>query len=1256
MYGGFWKEGNQIREVRMLANWTNEQLSAIETSGCDLLVAAAAGAGKTAVLVERIIRKIIDESTPIDIDNMLIVTFTNAAASEMRERIGEALGKELEKKPDSQKLQRQMLLLNKASITTIHSFCMDVVKNNFHLLDLDPNFRIADETESLLLKMETMEELFEQKYEEEDEDFIYLLDRYGGNKDDKKLQEMLLNIFEFVQSSPWPQEWLDKMSKSYDTSGHWDFTNTPWATIIMEHAKVEIDGALNQLMKAEKIAQGNQGYEKCAAQLADDINMVKLLRKASEESWDELYKAYSTLEFSRQQGPNKNADKSAYEVLKELRKEAKDRINSLGDGLFNCSSEDIKGDLDALYPVILTLSKLVSDFSKMYLDKKKEKAVIDFNDLEHFCLHILTQRDEEGRVQPSPAALSIRDRFKEILVDEYQDSNLVQEAILSVISKRDQGQPNVFMVGDVKQSIYRFRQAKPELFLDKYKRYSEEEGSKERKIKLFKNFRSRKEVLDGVNYLFRQLMSSYIGEIDYDQGEFLNPGALYPEDMVGQSSPYAIELHIVDLKKDETSRVETDEEENAEVEDMEDLDSIQAEARLIGKRILSLMGMGEDNCQAFRIYDRDLDCYRNIKYKDIVILLRTVRGWAEVFHRELESMGIPVFADTATGFFKRSEVQVVMSLLQIIDNPMQDIPLISVLRSPIGGFTSEELMDIRLEDKDSSFYEALIKTSGKEDDLGAKSKVFLEKLGIWRDKALHMPTDELIWYLMNDTGYYSYVGAMPQGKQRQANLKVLFERAKQYEETSFKGLFNFINFINKLKTSSGDMGNAKILGENDDVVRIMSIHKSKGLEFPVVFVAGAGKQFNLQDANKTLLLHEELGFGIDLVDPDRRISYATVPKLAIKQRIRLESLSEEMRVLYVALTRAKEKLIITGCDKSLEKSIDRWAAALDCEQDRLKPHLVARGGRYLDWIGQALMRHKDSHELLKAYGIDFSNAKAIVDDESTWRITTWKKEDFMDILVEEGENGEANLLEQLEQEKDKVVLGEEIVRRLEWKYPYENIAKLPVKLSVTEVKRMISAQEEEPVQNLFKSQYLKKPKFMESTKKMTAAERGSVMHYIMQHLDLKDIDTVEAIKEQVQRLYEEEYITEEWAKAVDAKRIYKFFSSPLGKRIRNADKVYREMPFNIEVSPAEIFPDDGLENSDEKILVQGIIDLYFLEGDKLVLLDYKTDYVDLNSIDQILSRYRNQIKYYEKALEIALKRNVDEKYLYLFHIDQAVQL
>lgn len=1243
----------------MLADWTREQLAAINTSGCDLLVAAAAGAGKTAVLVERIIRRIIDESNPIDIDNMLIVTFTNAAASEMRERIGEALEKELEKKPDSYKLQRQMLLLNKASITTIHSFCMDVVKNNCHMLDLDPDFRIADETESLLLRLEAMEELFEEKYEEEDMDFIYLLDRYGGNRDDEKLKSMVLNIYDFIQSSPWPEEWMDKALKSYDTSGTWDFSETPWAKIIMDYAKVEIQGALNQLLKAKKIAEDNIGYEKCAEQLDNDIQMVLRLKESAEESWDQLYKAYRTLEFPKQQSPDKKADKTDYEVLKALRKEAKDRLNALGDDFFNCSSDDIKGDLQALYPVLSTLCRLVSSFSRIYMGKKKEKAIIDFNDLEHFCLNILIEKDEKGNTRPSPVALSIRDRFKEILVDEYQDSNSVQEAILSVISRRDENNPNIFMVGDVKQSIYRFRQAKPELFLDKYERYSEKEGSKERKIKLFKNFRSRKEVLEGVNFIFRQLMSPYLGEIDYNEDEFLNIGAFYPdEDREKSLINHEIELHIVDLNKEDASKEEPEEEKSNEAEDIEDLDAVQTEARLIGQKILYLMGMTEDSPGPFRVYDVKLNDYRDIMYKDIVILLRTVRGWAEVFLQELEAMGIPVFADTGTGFFQRPEVQVVMSLLQIIDNPMQDIPLISVLKSPIAGFTSEELLDIRLEDKEGSFYDALKKTSNKEDDLGKKAKGFLERLEIWRDKALHMPTDELIWYLMNETGYYSFVGAMPQGHQRQANLKVLFERAKQYEETSFKGLFNFINFINKLKTSSGDMGNAKILGENDDVVRIMSIHKSKGLEFPVVFLGGTGKRFNLRDTNDTLLLHGELGFGIDLVDPVGRIYYSTVPKQAIKQRIKLESLSEEMRVLYVAMTRAKEKLIITGCDNNIEKSLNKWSAALDSAEEKLPPDLVVRGQRYLDWIGLALMRHEDFHELMKSYDINIGCPRTIDNDQSKWNINLWKKEDFLRTKQEEGEKQEeAGLLKELENQIGITKPREDIARKLEWSYPYEKATKLPAKLTVTELKRLTTETEEvEPTAKLYRTHHLKKPNFLKTDDAMTAAEKGSAMHYVMQHLDLDKTDTLEEIEEQIQKLYEEEFITEQWAKAIDAKKIYTFFSSPIGKRIKKADKVYREMPFNIEASWEEIFSDEEGSKSEEKILIQGIIDLYFMEGEKLILLDYKTDHVDRNSIDEVISRYRTQIQFYEKALNKALKRDVDEKYIYLFAIDEAVEI
>lgn len=1242
-----------------MANWTDEQLMAIEERNCDLLVAAAAGAGKTAVLVERIIRRIIYDKNPIDIDNLLVVTFTNAAASEMRERVGEALEKALEKDPKSQRLHRQMLLLPKSNITTIHSFCMDLVKNNYHRLDLDPDFRIADETESFLLKLEALEDLFEYKYEEGAEEFIGLLDAYSGNRDDNNLKDMVLETYDFVQSTPWPMEWLEMMSENYNTGENFDFSNTLWADTILEFALLELEGSLNSLKKAKRIAVEGEGLGKCATQLNEDIDTVESLLQLADKSWDDLYNGFLNFSFSRQQTA-KDGDKAAYEELKAIRKDVKDRIVKLASDFFTCSSLDIKGDLDTLYPLIKYLCDLVKEFHKIYKEKKREKGIIDFNDLEHFSLNILTQRDEWGNMIPSPVALSMRDRFAEVLIDEYQDSNMVQEVILNIISKRDEGCPNMFMVGDVKQSIYRFRQAKPELFLDKYSKYSEKTGGKERKIKLYKNFRSRREIIEGVNFLFRQLMTEYAGEINYDEEEFLNYGALYPEGEKGHEGFLDIELHILNLASEKDNEIYEDNKDKAEdefAEDEEDLDDIQAEARLVGLKILELMGENGQSSKPFKVYDKETKVFRNVEYKDIVILLRTVRNWSETFVEELEAMGIPAFADTGTGYFKRMEVQTMLSLLQIIDNPMQDIPLISVLKSPIGGFSSSELLDIRLLDKESFFYDAMKAMAEKDDEIGKKAAVFLDRLNQWRKKALHMPTDELIWYLLYDTGYMSFVGAMPQGHQRQANLRILFERAKQYEDTSFKGLFNFINFIEKLKSGSGDMGNAKILGEKDNVVRIMSIHKSKGLEFPVVFLSGVGKAFNMQDMRKTMLLHHEMGFGIDLVDTQRRMVYATVPKTALKHKIKMETLSEEMRILYVALTRAREKLIITGYDKDLEKSVNKWAEVLDYGGEKLPTHMVIKANKYLNWIGMALMRHKNSTELRDVYGKNLILGNAILDDDSSWKLKIWNKNELTKKIDEKRETFDMEeILWELEAYGEKRKPDEDIEKRLGWIYPYTKSTKLPVKISVTELKRIREAESSEDFSlNLFKTQNIRKPIFMEGEKTMTGAQRGSIMHYIMQHLDLAKVYDIEEIKAQVEKMVLEEFLTREQAKAADINKIFKFFNSFIGRRMRGADKVYREMPFNIEISPNEVFPDEGYD-CDEKILLQGVIDCYFIEKGKTVLLDYKTDYIDGDEREYANERYGIQIAYYSKALERVLGKNIDEKYIYFFHTGNAVSL
>jgi len=1242
-----------------LIKWTDEQQMAIDERNCDLLVAAAAGAGKTAVLVERIIRRIIRDDKPIDIDNMLIVTFTNAAASEMRERIALALDKAIEKNPNSHRLQRQLLLLPKAGITTIHSFCMDVLKNNYHKVGLTPDFRIADETESVLLKIEAVEELFENQYEKGEKNFYKLLDSYSSNKGDNKLKDMVLEVYNFAQSIPWPKEWLIKKVEDYNVTKDFDFVKTKWAKIIIELVNIELSGCLNSLEKAYKVALTGDGLEKCADQLAYDIEYAKTLFHKEGNNWDDLYKTFNNFKMERQKNPGKYGDKDNYEVLKVLRKDAREKIDYLKREFFISDERGIKEDFSILYPLISYLSYLVMEFQRLYSSMKKEKGLIDFNDLEHFSLDILTERNVLGEIKPSDVALSLRDKYEEIMIDEYQDSNMVQEVILNIISKREIDNPNMFMVGDVKQSIYRFRQAKPELFLDKYNRYSEVSGDKDRKILLYKNFRSRKEIIHGVNCIFRQLMTEYIGEIDYCEKEFLNLGALYPKYDGEKEEDYELELHLLDLLGEEkpTEDVELEDEEDVEdeaIEDEDDLEEIQAEARIIGKRILEIVG--DSGEKALNVYDKDIKGYRKAEYKDIVILLRTVVSWAETIEEELESMGIPIFADTGTGYFKRTEVQVVLSLLQIIDNPMQDIPLISVLKSPIGGFTSKELLEIRSLDKKAGFYDTLMLAASNDDEIGQKASAFLKRLEIWREKALHLPVDQLIWYLYSDTGYLSYVGAMPGGHQRQANLQILFERAKQYEETSFRGLFNFINFMEKVKSGSGDMGNAKILGEKDNVVRIMSIHKSKGLEFPVVVLGGIGKAFNLQDTRKTMLLHHETGFGTDLVDVDKRITYATIPKIAIKHRIKIEALSEEMRILYVAMSRAKEKLIITGFDKNLYKTMDKWLEALDYNREKLPAYMVISGNKYLNWIGTALIRHRDMTRLRESLKSIGTVRTAMEKDQSSWRFRIWKKSELlMQSQKDEKDFDLRKALDELKDYKKDVVLTEEINKKLGWIYPYIRTTALPVKLSVTELKRM-GEEREDYVKELYEKQYIRKPLFMEEEKTMSRAQRGSIMHYIMQHLDLDRVNSLEEIKAQVNDLVLHDFITEEQAKAVAPSKIVNFFKTDLGKRIIEGDKVYREMPFNIEISSEEVFKDKDYKGLEDKILLQGVIDCYFIEKDRIILVDYKTDYVDGNEKEIAEKRYRIQIEYYTKALETILDKKVDEKYIFFFHSNKAVPM
>lgn len=1255
--------------------WTNEQWEAISEKDCNMLVAAAAGAGKTAVLVERIIQKITDQQNPTDIDKLLIVTFTNAAAAEMRERIAEAISQALENNPDSHNIQRQLTLLNKASITTIHSFCLEVIRNNFHVLNLDPDFRIANETEAVLMKVEALQELFEEIYEqaEANQDFFALLECYGGNRDDQALQDMILNLYNFIQSCPWPEGWLREKTEGLLENIEEDFSQTPWGRIILESVELELEMLSEKLTQALEIVQNeDNGLQKYTAVFSEDVlsieKLLQISRSAIADKWDMLFASMQAAEFSRLPSAGKDADKNIQEYVKDVRDEVKTRLRKIKERFFLAASPEIAEDQQFLYPLMKCLSRLVLEFGQKYARRKNQKSVLDFNDLEHFCLQILTRIDEQGNYMPSEVAQSYRERFSEILVDEYQDSNDVQEFMISMLAKKDN--PNVFMVGDVKQSIYRFRQAKPELFLEKYNNYASEKGTAERKILLFKNFRSRQEILQAVNYIFKQIMSEKVGELNYTDIEALNPGTVFAENqseniVVGGE----VELHLLqtggqgqyfnsrekngetengDSENNDTENVSVDGENN-EDEQTEVLENIQCEARLVAQQIKRLI-IPDEQGKEFHVWDKAVGQYRKAEYRDIVILLRTTKNWSDIFLEELSTQGIPAFADTGTGFFKTTEIQVIMSLLQIIDNPLQDIPLLAVLRSLIAGFDTNDLAELRLADRKASLYQALQTLASKNNTPTAqKAAVFCRKLNRWRHLAHYTSTERLLWQLYDETGYYGAVGAMSLGEQRQANLRILFERARQYEETSYKGLFNFVNFVDKLKDSRNDMGSAKILGENDNVVRIMSIHKSKGLEFPVVILAGCGKKFNLQDMNKSILLHHGLGFGPEVVNSALRLAYPSLPKQAIREKVRAETLSEEMRILYVALTRAREKLIITATINDLDKDISKWAKCAGTDEEKLPLYEVLHSPRYLDWIGAALIRHQNC----SLRPSEFTGK--LIEDSSVWKINKW---DLRDIRISPATNEgkEIKAIDWLEIEMSEAEgsLQEEINRRLSWEYSFAAASRTLAKITVTEAKRLFDRNLSEGSDSLstYTGILIKRPKFMEEKKGLSAAEAGTVLHFVMQHLSYEGED----ILSQIDQMIKKNLITNQQAASVNINQIHAFFDSSLGKRMREACAVSREVPFNLEIPCNEFYANgDSPVCQGENILLQGVIDCFFEETDGLVLIDYKTDYVPKGGSEQLRDRYKAQIAYYARALETLTNKRVKEKYIYLFYNGETLE-
>lgn len=1268
----------------MGVSWTTEQQQVIDLRNRNILVSAAAGSGKTAVLVERIVKIITDKNHPVDIDHLLIVTFTNAAAAEMRERIGNAIEKALDEQPGNEHLLRQLTLIHNAQITTIDSFCLYVVRNHFHEIDLEPNFRIGDEGELKLLREDVLGRVLEQNYEEPSEAFSDFVEGYASGRTDAALNEMILQLYEFSRSYPWPEKWLDSFVGIYRIENREELDRAEWLAPLTENICFVLKDCEQLLKQALAVTQQDDGPDMYEKAVRSDLEKYESLSKLT--SFCELSVALSDIKYDRlasSRGFEGDSDK--LELVKSLREQAKDVVKKLCKQYFFCSPEMMIEQLERTEPMLEEVVRLTKQFADEFAAAKRRKNLVDFHDVEHFALQILVDEETE---KAKKTAEEFRDTFEEIMIDEYQDSNEVQETLLRSISREERGENNIFMVGDVKQSIYRFRLARPELFMKKYDSYSLEESTTQR-IDLHKNFRSREEVLTCTNDIFYKIMVRSLGNVEYDAEAALYPGASYPV-----SADFTPEILLAD-SNDEL------------LEDTELSDKKTLEAKIVAEEIRHLM-------KTQPVTDKATGELRAARYSDIVILLRSLSGWADSLVEVLNGNGIPAHTVSSTGYFSTVEVQTVLSMLRLLDNPRQDIPMAAVLRSPMAGLTDEELAVLRLEDGSVPFHEAVLELAEglyeedgqkeisdseadseadqkqgrnadgkKEDDIETtahrKLLKFYKKYRQLRQLVPDTPIHELIEIILRETGYGHYVAAMPAGSRRTANLNMLLEKAAAYEKTSYKGLFHFVRYIDELQKYDVDFGEADMVGENEDVVRIMSIHKSKGLEFPIVIVSGMGKNFNKQDTRSKMVLHPELGIGLDYMDGKKRIKSPTIAKKAIAKQIELENLGEELRVLYVALTRAKEKLILTGTLKDAPEKLEffRQQAALYAHSGDTTaiPYLTRESAAgYLDWILPAVLSYGDK------YPVRIVEAAELVLDE-------------VENQLEQNEN----LTERIgEIEAADTQLVGKLKQRFSQRYPYQVDVLRKNKYSVSELKHRAMRERFEAEQEETVPAFLEEPvtptiplfiQREESVEQETAnrgALRGTAVHRVM---ECYDFASEKSVHEQMEAMEKEEKITADMRALVKEQTVADFVSSETGKRMALAQRggaLYREKPFVMGFTEEELenygFGADSNTDSCENIykktdsdqekeeqkrirheedltLIQGIIDVFWIEKDGIVLLDYKTDRVQ--QAKELIDRYETQLKLYADALERvfgARKLKVKEILIYSFSLEQLITL
>ena len=1181
--------------------WTSQQQNAISAPVSNMLVTAGAGSGKTAVMVERIIKKVTSEN-PVDIDKILIVTYTNAAAAEIRERITNALLKKLDENPESYMLQRQLSLINKANICTIHSFCLAVIKSNFNSIGIDPDFKIGDSTEITILKNQALEEVLDEAYESDDEDFLKLVRTYT-KKNDSALMEMINSLYNFSMSMPDPENWLESACKSYENP-----QSNSCIDYMLSKAVSYLDYALSLYDEGIKLCAVSQDFSAFREFLTIEQDSVRNVKYKVQYGWNDGYNAINQVEFKRRPAIKTN-ETYISDTLKTIRDNAKSVVKTIKENIFTSCAEDMRDDFVFLYPYVKKLTDLTNKYREKFYELKRNRKLVDFNDFEHFTLKIL--RNADG--SKSDVAKNISEDFEEIYVDEYQDCNNVQETIFSLISSEKEGKPNLFMVGDVKQSIYKFRDANPSIFIKKessYEDYDAEKDLPECKIQLNKNFRSRKEILDGVNFIFSQIMSNEIGEIDYTEKDYLTYGASYEN-----NDDFNDNISVCIL-------------ENNDISNDEELSSIELESKFVAQEIKRIVS--DEN---IKVFDKTKGVYRQVRYSDIVILLRSTKNKAEYFENALMDLGIPAYSDIGGGYFEASEIRELISLLKIICNPLDDINLVTVMRSALYNFNDDELASIRLAERDDYFYNAsLVYAENHDDKITSKLKRLFFDLNKFKKHSKYMPVGEFIWYVINETNYLSYISTFANYEQKKANIRIFAEQGISFEKGNFKGLYNFINYLDNIKLRGGDMDSAKIIGENENVVRIMSIHKSKGLEFPVVFLSMCNKKFNLMDSYGSMILHKELGIGMEYIDYDNGFSFPLITKNAIKMKLKSETLSEEERVLYVALTRAKEKLYITGVVNDFDAYIQKCADMVSTTQDvKLSPNITENVQSYLDWIMLSLVRHHDTPvETLVHY----------LKTDSKFKIVSANIENDVETLEKETE---------IPSNTEKKYT-DEIKRRLEYSYKYKDVNTIPTNVTVTEIKRILNDNDEG--YKLYRKSNLTVPRFMVKDADMPKNAIGTLTHLAMQKINLTQGINEDTIREDICRLVSDNFVTDDEAKYIDSSKIYAFFCTDIGKKMLCSSRVYREYPFKIMLSANEIF---DLNSSGENLVVQGTIDAFFYdENGDIILVDYKTDKVKTTAED-IADKYKNQIKYYKIAIEKITGKKVSESYIYLFDTGQCVK-